>query len=54
MPFVDIAIFANIDETTIVKCAMKTKGAGTSGLDAIGWRRMQRFQYLWLKTSHVA
>ena len=41
MPFVDPAIFSNIDETTIEKCAMKTKGAaGPSGLDAIGWRRM--------------
>ena len=40
-PFVDPAIFANIDETTIAKCAMKTKdAAGPSGLDAIGWRRM--------------
>ena len=41
MLFVHPVIFANIDEITIAKCALKTKGAaGPSGLDVIGWRRM--------------
>ena len=38
VPFVDPAIFANIDEASIARAAMNTKGAaGPSGLDALGW-----------------
>ena len=41
IPFVDPALFANIDEATISKAAMKTNGApGPSGLDALGWRHI--------------
>ena len=40
-PFVDPIIFNNIDESTISKAALRTKGAaGPSGLDADGWRRI--------------
>ena len=35
------ALFANIDETIVLKAALKTKGtAGSSGLDALGWRHI--------------
>ena len=38
IPFVDTALFANIDEATISKAAMKTNDAvGPSGFDALGW-----------------
>ena len=38
-PFVEPALYANIDEATISKAAMKTNdAAGPSGLDAFGWR----------------
>ena len=41
VPFVDPALFANINEATILKAAMKTNGAaGPSGLDALGWRHI--------------
>ncbi len=41
IPFVDPALFANIDESTIAKAAMNTNGAaGPSGLDAVGWRHI--------------
>ena len=41
IPFVDTALFANIDEATISKAAMKTNDAsGPSGLDALGWRHI--------------
>ena len=41
LPFVDPAIFNNIDEDKIYRAALKTKGAcGPSGLDADGWRRI--------------
>ena len=40
-PFGDPIIFNNIDESTISKAALRTKGAaGPSGLDADGWRRI--------------
>ena len=38
VPFVDPAVFANIDEASVVRAAMYTKGAaGPFGLDALGW-----------------
>ena len=40
-PFIDPVMFENIDETTISKAALRTKGAaGPSGVNADGWRRM--------------
>ena len=40
-PYFDPVVFSNIDETSIAKAAIKTRGAaGPSGLDAEGWRRM--------------
>jgi hypothetical protein len=41
LPYFDPVIFSNIDEQSIAKAAMKTRGAaGPSGLDADGWRRI--------------
>ena len=41
IPFVDSALFANIDESTISRAALNTNGsAGPSGLDALGWRHI--------------
>ena len=41
IPFTDPVLFSNIDEDSIAKAALKTKGAaGPSGLDADGWRRI--------------
>ena len=41
VPFVDPAVFANIDEASVATAAMYTKGAaGSSGLDALGWRHI--------------
>ena len=41
VPFVDPAMFSIIDESTIARPALHTKGAaGPSGLDADGWRRI--------------
>ena len=41
IPFVDPVLFANIDESSIAKAAMNTKGAaGPSGLDALAWRHI--------------
>ena len=40
-PFVEPALYANIDEATISKAAMKTNdAAGPSGLDAFGSRHI--------------
>ena len=41
IPLVDPTLFANIDESSIAKAAMNTKGAaGPSGLDALAWRHI--------------
>ena len=41
VPFVDPAMFSIINESTIARAALHTKGAaGHSGLDADGWRRI--------------
>ena len=41
IPFVDPAIFPNIDESTIAKAAMNTRrAAGPSGPDALGWQHI--------------
>ena len=41
IPFFDGVIFTNINESAIASAALKTKGgAGPSGHDANGWRRM--------------
>ena len=41
VPFADPILFENIDDETILKAALRTKGAaGPSGLDADGWRRI--------------
>ena len=41
VPSVDQAMSNNIDESSISKAALKTKGsAGPSGLDFVGWRRI--------------
>ena len=41
IPFVDPALFANIDEAPISKAAIRTNdAAGPSGLDALGWRHI--------------
>lgn len=41
LPYFDPVLFTNIDEQSIAKAAMKTRGAaGPSGLDADGWRRI--------------
>lgn len=41
IPFIDPAIYNNIDETTILKAAFRTKGsAGPSGMNSDGWRRI--------------
>ena len=41
VPFVDPAVFANIDKASVAGAAMYTKGAaGPSGLDALGWRHV--------------
>ena len=41
VPWFDPVVFTDIDEESIAKAAMKTKGAaGPSGLDAEGWRRI--------------
>lgn len=40
-PFVDPVMFQNIDESTIMSAALRTRGSsGPSGLDADGWRRI--------------
>ena len=40
IPYFDPVVFSNIDEASIAKAALKTRGsAGPSGLDADGWRR---------------
>ena len=40
-PFFDPVIFENIDESSISKAAIRTRGAaGPSGMDADGWRRI--------------
>ena len=41
LPYCDPVVFTNIDESSIAKAAMRTRGAaGPSGLDADGWRRI--------------
>ena len=41
VPYFDPVVFSAIDEDSVAKAALKTKGAaGPSGLDADGWRRM--------------
>ena len=41
IPFFDPVVFTNINEKAIATAALKTGGgAGPSGLDADGWRRM--------------
>ena len=41
LPHFDPIVFENIDETSIAKAALKTRGAaGPSGQNAEGWRRM--------------
>ena len=41
IPLVDPTLFSNIDESSIAKAAMNTKGAaGPSGLDALAWRHI--------------
>ena len=41
LPWFDPVMFTNIDESSIAKAALKSRGAaGPSGLDADGWRRM--------------
>ena len=41
IPYFDPVVFSNINEASIAKAALKTRGsAGPSGLDADGWRRM--------------
>ena len=41
LPFYDPVVFSNIDEDSIAKAALRTRGtAGPSGLDADGWRRI--------------
>ena len=41
VPYVDPAVLASIDETSVAKAAMYTRGAaGPSGLDALGWRHI--------------
>ena len=41
IPYFDPIIFSNIDEGSIAKAAMRTRGAaGPSGMDAEGWRRI--------------
>ena len=41
IPFFDPIIFSNIDDSAIATAALKTKGgAGPSGMDADGWRRI--------------
>ena len=41
VPFVDPVMFENLNENTIAKAALKTRGAaGPSGQDADGWRRI--------------
>ena len=41
LPYFDPVVFSNIDEKSIAKAALKTRGAaGPSGQDADGWRRM--------------
>ena len=54
IPFIDpvmfenIVLFENIDETTISKAALSTKGAaGPSGVNADGWRRILFIEKLW-------
>ena len=40
-PYFDPVIFTNINEQSIAKAALKTRGAaGPSGLDAEGWKRI--------------
>ena len=41
LPYFDPVLFTNIDEQSIAKAALRTKGsAGPSGLDAEAWRRI--------------
>ena len=41
LPHFDPVLFTNIDESSIAKAAMRTRGAaGPSGMDADGWRRI--------------
>ena len=41
IPFVDPVMFENLNESTISRAALKTRGAaGPSGVDADGWRRI--------------
>ena len=41
VPFVGPAVFANMDEASVARAAMYTKGAaGPSGLHALGWRHI--------------
>ena len=41
LPYFDPILFTNIDEQSIAKAALRTRGAaGPSGLDAEGWRRI--------------
>ena len=41
VPYFDPVVFSNINEASITKAALKTRGsAGPSGQDANGWRRM--------------
>ena len=41
LPYFDPVIFTNIDESSIAKAALRTRGAaGPSGMDALGWRRI--------------
>ena len=41
LPYFDPVVFTNIDEASIAKAALRTRGAaGPSGMDALGWRRI--------------
>lgn len=41
LPFFDPVVFTNIDEQSIAKAALRTRGgAGPSGMDADGWKRI--------------
>ena len=41
IPYFDPLVFSNIDEESIAKAALRTKGAaGPSGMDAEGWKRI--------------
>ena len=52
IPFSDPVIFESIDEETIAAAALRTKGAaGTSGMNADGWKRFAGIKKLWSGTT---